>query len=364
MMAAVRLARRGLGVVWPNPSVGALVVQFDEHSNSKLVGRGVTSRPGSAHAEVNALRSAGDQAKGATVYVTLEPCSHFGRTPPCANALINAGVKRVVIGMKDPNPRVSGRGISMLEEAGVEVICGVAEEAAQALHAGFSKRITDLQPSVLLKLAVSQDGCIGLKSAGQVAISGPVSRSFVHGLRANHDAILVGVGTALADDPELTCRLPGLDERSPVRVVLDSQARLPLTSRLVQSASDVPLWLVVGNDADKDRIAALANAGVLIIRVPLEDGHINLQAALKALGTRGVTRLLVEGGREIATALLQENLVDEVCFLRGPATLGADGVTAFADRTVEDVIGDPDFEVMERKTSGEDDLLWLRHKAN
>lgn len=363
MLAAVAIARRGLGHVWPNPSVGAIIVSADDDGAPVIVGRGVTSRPGGAHAEVNALRQAGERARGGTCYVTLEPCSHFGRTPPCANALVEAGVRRVVIGLLDPNPRVAGRGVAILEEAGVEVVVGVAHKECESLHHGFIQRITEQRPHVFLKLAVSRDGFIGRSGAGQIKISNPLSMRHVHGFRASHDAILVGIGTALADDPMLTCRLPGMADRSPVRVVLDSQARLPLTSGLVKTASDVPVWVIAGNTADPDRVKALAEAGVLIIRVPLEDGRISPAVALKALGARGITRLMVEGGSRIASAFLLSGRVDDLCVVTGDIEIGEGGIPPLHGLNLEDVLTDPRYERIERGRSGSDQYLYLRKRS-
>ncbi len=363
MRAAVRLARRGLGHVWPNPSVGALIVAEDGQSGPFLVGRGVTSRPGGAHAEVNALRQAGERARGATCYVTLEPCSHFGRTPPCSSALIEAGVARVVIGMRDPNPRVAGRGIKMLEDAGIEVCAGVEEQACRELHHGFILRISEQRPHVFLKLAVSRDGFIGRPGAGQILISGPLSMRHVHGYRASHDAILVGIGTALADDPLLNCRLPGMAERSPVRVVLDSAAKLPLTSKLVETAADIPVWLITGNDADPERIKALGEAGVLIVRVPLVDGRIVPGVALKALGTRGITRLMVEGGSRIASAFLKAGCVDDLCVVTGAVEIGEGGIPPLQGLSLEDSLKDPRFERVDCGRLIDDTYVYLRKRA-
>ncbi len=363
MLAAVGLARRGLGKVWPNPSVGALIVGENERGEAIVVGRGVTSRPGSAHAEVNALRQAGERAKDATCYVTLEPCSHFGRTPPCSSALIKAGVKRVVIGMRDPNPRVAGRGIAMLEEAGVEVVVGVEAKACEALHHGFALRITEQRPHVFLKLAVSRDGFIGRVGEGQIKISGPLSMRHVHGFRASHDAILVGIGTALADDPQLTCRLPGMGARSPVRVVLDAAAKLPVTSAMVKTAADVPVWLIAGNDADPVRITALTEAGVLVIRVPLEGGRINPRSALRALGARGITRLMVEGGSRIASAFLMADCVDDLCIVTGDIEIGQGGIPPLHGTSLEDILADPRYERIDSGQSGRDTFVYLRKCA-
>ncbi|ASP32206.1 bifunctional diaminohydroxyphosphoribosylaminopyrimidine deaminase/5-amino-6-(5-phosphoribosylamino)uracil reductase RibD [Labrenzia sp. VG12] len=361
MAAAERLARRGLGRVWPNPSVAALIVRF-ENSGPTVVGRGVTSRPGMAHAEVNALAQAGDRARGATCYVTLEPCSHYGRTPPCSSALIEAGVKRVVVGMADPNPRVSGRGINMLREAGVEVAVGLREKAMKALYKGFTLRQMKNRPQVFFKLAVSRDGFIGRSGEGQVKISGPLSMRKVHGFRAMCDAILVGSGTALADDPLLTCRLPGLAERSPVRVIIDRRARLPLESQLVRTCVDVPVWLVCGNDADQDKIDLLAAAGVNIIRVPAETTGIKPSVILSALATRGITRVMVEGGARLATSFLNADLVDDLCVVTGNLEIGEGGIPALNGLDLADVLKDPKFERIGSGRFDQDRYIYLRRR--
>ncbi len=361
MAAAERLARRGFGRVWPNPSVAALIVCQDE--GNILVGRGVTSRPGMAHAEVNALTQAGERARGATCYVTLEPCSHYGRTPPCALALIEAGVKRVVVGMLDPNPRVAGRGVAMLREAGIDVVVGVREAAMKVLYRGFTYRQIRLRPQVFLKLARSKDGFIGRKGDGQVRISGPLSMRKVHGFRAEYDAILVGSGTALEDDPQLTCRLPGLAGRSPVRVIVDRRARLPLGSKLVQTCASVPVWLICGNDADPGKIEDLAAAGIKIIRVPADGKGVDPAVILSALAMRGVTRLMVEGGARMAASFLQADLVDDLCVVTGDIEIGADGIPALHGLDLSDVLKDPKFERVDAGTFGTDRYIFLRRRG-
>ncbi|MCY1708929.1 bifunctional diaminohydroxyphosphoribosylaminopyrimidine deaminase/5-amino-6-(5-phosphoribosylamino)uracil reductase RibD [Pannonibacter sp. SL95] len=361
MRAAIALAARGLGRVWPNPSVGALIVA-GEGAERRIVGRGVTARPGGPHAEVSALRSAGEAARGATAYVTLEPCSHYGRTPPCSLALVEAGVRRVVVGCLDPNPRVSGRGIAILREAGVDVVAAVEEEAARWLHAGHNLRVTAMRPLVMLKLAVSADGGIGRHGEGQVAITGPEARAMVHGLRARYDAILVGIGTVLADDPELTCRLPGMGNRSPVRVVLDRQARLPLTSRLVRSAADVPVWVIAGNDADPVRVEALTSAGVLVIRVPPCDAGIDPLVAVTALANRGITRLMVEGGAQVAASFLDAGLIDEAFIFTGRPSLGPGAILPFAGRPLAALTECPTYRLAGTAVYGPDRLTRLARK--
>ncbi|WP_299471760.1 bifunctional diaminohydroxyphosphoribosylaminopyrimidine deaminase/5-amino-6-(5-phosphoribosylamino)uracil reductase RibD [uncultured Roseibium sp.] len=362
MAAAERLARRGLGRVWPNPAVAALIVR-DGEAGPVLVGRGVTSRPGMAHAEVNALRHAGDLASGATCYVTLEPCSHYGRTPPCSLALIEAGVTRVVIGILDPNPRVAGRGAQMLRDAGVAVEVGVRAREIKALYDGFMLRQLKQRPHVFLKLAVSRDGYIGRAGEGQVKISGPLSMRKVHGFRAEYDAILVGSGTALADDPQLTCRLPGLAERSPVRVIVDRCARLPLESKLVRTCVDVPVWLVCGNDADVEKIELLTAAGVNVIRVPAGDCAIEPGVILSALATRGITRVMVEGGARMASSFLESDLVDDLCVVTGDLEIGEDGIPALHDLALADVYRDPRFERIDAGKFDADSFIYLRRRG-
>ncbi|KZM48895.1 bifunctional diaminohydroxyphosphoribosylaminopyrimidine deaminase/5-amino-6-(5-phosphoribosylamino)uracil reductase RibD [Labrenzia sp. OB1] len=362
MAAAERLARRGLGHVWPNPSVAALIVRENE-DGPVLVGRGVTSRPGMAHAEVNALNQAGDKARGAACYVTLEPCSHYGRTPPCALSLINAGISRVIVGMLDPNPRVAGRGVKMLEDAGIEVTVGVREASMKVLYHGFTMRQLRQRPHVFLKLAASRDGCIGKAGEGQIRISGDLSMRKVHGFRAAYDAILIGSGTALADDPQLTCRLPGLAGRSPVRVVVDRFAHLPVGSKLVRTCVDVPVWLICGNAADPDSLDALAEAGVNIIRVPASETGIAPSVILSALATRGITCLMVEGGARIASSFLTADLVDDLCVVTGDIQIGAGGIPALHGLDLADVLQDPRFERVDAGKFGPDSFIYLRRSG-
>jgi diaminohydroxyphosphoribosylaminopyrimidine deaminase/5-amino-6-(5-phosphoribosylamino)uracil reductase len=311
MAASIRLSRRNLGLTATNPSVGT------------LIGRGVTAIGGRPHAEPQALAEAGSLAAGATAYVTLEPCAHHGRTPPCADALVTAGVARVVGAASDPDPRVSGKGYAILREAGIEVVEGVlANEAADVL-AGYLTRACLKRPEVTLKLAVSSDGMIGRRGEGQVAITGAVSRRQVHRMRAESDAILIGIGTALADDPELTCRLPGLEARSPARIVLDAQLRLPPVSKLAATARHVPLLLASSFAAQETRRAALANLGVGFLSAELHDGRIALPELLDDLAARGFLTLMVEGGAETARNFLDEGLADRIALFIGPAAIGA-----------------------------------------
>ncbi|MET0313153.1 MAG: bifunctional diaminohydroxyphosphoribosylaminopyrimidine deaminase/5-amino-6-(5-phosphoribosylamino)uracil reductase RibD, partial [Hansschlegelia sp.] len=289
MRQAIALGRRGLGRTAPNPAVGAILVSPEGH----VVGRGWTDVGGRPHAEPIALARAGQAARGATLYVTLEPCSHYGRTPPCVDAVIGAEVARVVAAIGDPDPRVSGRGFAQLMEAGLAVTFGVCAAEAWRLTIGHITRVTLGRPHVALKLAVSADGKVGAPGRRPVAITGEETRARVHLMRAEADAIMVGVGTVLSDDPALTCRLPGMEERSPIRIVIDSALRTPLGSRLVQTAGETATWIIGGVDASEESEKALRAAGVEVMRIPLENGRPSLGEALQLLGARGVTRLMV-----------------------------------------------------------------------
>ncbi len=324
MALALTLGRRGLGRTWPNPAVGAVVVK-----QGVIVGRGWTQPGGRPHAEIEALRRAGPSAQGATLYVTLEPCSHFGKTPPCADAVIAAGIARVVSAIEDPNPEVAGAGHARLRAAGITVDVGIGAEAARRDHAGHIFRMREGRPHVLLKLAISADGKAGAAGRRPVPITGDAARDRVHLLRARSDAIMIGIGTALADDPMLTSRLPGMDPYSPVRVVLDAKLRLPLETALVQTARQTPLWVVGATDAPRAAEEALRTKGAEVFRVPEKNGRLDLSAVLKLLAERGVTRLMVEGGPTLAVAFIAADLVDEAILFHSAKIIGADGVDAF-----------------------------------
>jgi diaminohydroxyphosphoribosylaminopyrimidine deaminase / 5-amino-6-(5-phosphoribosylamino)uracil reductase len=323
MALALALGRRGLGRTWPNPAVGAVIVK-----DGVIVGRGWTQPGGRPHAETEALRRAGTAARGATLYVTLEPCSHHGKTPPCADAVVAAGIARVVSAMVDPNPEVAGAGHWRMAEAGTVVEVGIGAEEARRTHAGHIRRVQDGRPHVALKLAVSADGKAGLSGRRPAAITSGQARNRVHLMRAMSDAVLTGIGTALSDDPLLTCRLPGMADRSPVRVVLDSSLRLALTSRLVATARQTPLWVVTGAAAPRERERALAEQGADVLRAPGRDGGLDLAAVLALLAERGITRLMAEAGPILAAALLRADLIDEAVLFRAPAAIGPDGIDA------------------------------------
>ncbi|MCX7305267.1 MAG: bifunctional diaminohydroxyphosphoribosylaminopyrimidine deaminase/5-amino-6-(5-phosphoribosylamino)uracil reductase RibD [Hyphomicrobiales bacterium] len=332
MAAAIRLSGKHAGLTSTNPSVGTLIVR-DDGAGPLIVGRGVTAIGGRPHAETEALAEAGELAKGATAYVTLEPCAHHGRTPPCADALVNAGITRVVGAASDPDDRVSGKGYAILRQAGIDVVERVlAREAADAM-AGYLIRSLKKRPEVTLKLAVSQDGMIGRAGEGQIAITGEVSRRQVHLMRATSDAILIGIGTAIADDPELTVRLPGLAGRSPTRIVLDRMARLPLTSRLVQTAREVPLLVATCDQADARSKADLKREGVGLLATETYDGRAALPELLEDLASQGMSTLLVEGGAATARHFLEEGLVDRIVLFLGAVVIGEGGLAAPIDES-------------------------------
>ena len=323
MSLALSLGRRGLGRTWPNPAVGAVIVK-----SGVIVGRGWTQVGGRPHAEVEAFGRAGEAARGATLYVTLEPCSHFGKSPPCADAIIAAGVARVVSALEDPNPKVAGSGHARLRAAGIAVDIGVGAAEARRDHAGHIRRMREGRPQAMLKLAISADGKAGAAGRRPLAITGERVRDRVHLLRAQSDAIMIGCGTALADDPLLTCRLPGMERYSPVRIVLDSTLRLLLGSRLVRTARDTPVWVFSEAHGAGAQSDALKAAGVEIFRAPGQAGRLDLSAVLKLLAERGITRLMVEGGPTLAAAFVTADLVDEAVLFQSLKAVGQDGIDA------------------------------------
>jgi diaminohydroxyphosphoribosylaminopyrimidine deaminase/5-amino-6-(5-phosphoribosylamino)uracil reductase len=356
MQLALTLGRRGLGRTWPNPAVGAVVVK-----EGVIVGRGWTQAGGRPHAEPEALKRAGAAARGATLYVTLEPCSHFGKSPPCADAIIAAGVSRVVAAIEDPNPEVAGNGFAKLRAAGISVDVGLFAAEATHDHAGHIRRIGDKRPHVILKLAVSLDDKIAASGGKPVAITGEAARTRVHLLRAQSDAILVGIGTVLADDPLLTCRLPGMEARSPVRVVLDRALRIPSNSRLVHSARETPLWVITSELAEAPAAMKLGAVAAQVIRVPPAASGLDLPAVLRALAERGITRLMVEGGSRVASSFVAAGLVDEIWLLRGREAIGADGVAALDALSLGAITQSPAFKVRATETLTKDTLTIYEH---
>ena len=321
MALAFTLGRRGLGNTWPNPAVGAVIVK-----EGVIVGRGWTQQGGRPHAEVEALRHAKKAAQGATMYVTLEPCSHQGKTPPCADAIIKAGIARVVSALEDPNPEVAGQGHARLRAKGITVDVGLGAEEARRAHAGHIMRVTQQRPYVMLKLAVSADGKAGLANRKPAAITGEAARVRVFQMRAASDAIMVGIGTVLSDNPQLTCRLPGLFERSPVRVVLDATLKLPLATSVVATVRETPTWVFTSSKPSAIAEEILQQKGCKIFRVGDVDGRLDLDEVLKVLAEQGITRLMVEGGPQVAGAIAAAGLVDELALLRGEKNIGASGI--------------------------------------
>jgi len=355
MRAALGLARRGLGNCWPNPAVGCVVVK-----DGRVVGRAVTAPGGRPHAEPQALAMAGEQARGATVYVTLEPCCHHGRTPPCTDALIAAGVARVVIAVRDCDNRVNGAGIARLRAAGIVVDVGLLGDVAEELAAGFFSRMCQGRPLVTLKLATTLDGRIATRTGESRWITGPVARRMGHALRGRNDAVMVGVGTVMADDPDLTCRMAGYKPVPDVRVVVDSHLRTPLLSRLVATASQTPTWLIHAQGCDALRAEALRNAGVELVEVARSETGVDLGETLAVLAERGITRLLVEGGAQLAASLLRADLVDRIAWFHAPAVMGGDAWPAAQAFGVSHLAEMPRFVRASAQPMGLDMLTELR----
>lgn len=359
MAHALALGRRGLGNTWPNPAVGCVIAH-----GPRVVGRGWTQVGGRPHAEVVALAQAGAAARGATAYVTLEPCAHHGKTPPCADALVAAGVARVVVALRDPDPRVNGRGLARLRGAGIAVTEGVGAREARVDQAGFLSRVTRGRPHVTLKLASSFDGRIATASGESRWITGPEARRFVHALRMRHDAVMVGAGTQRADDPSLTVRGLGPSwqpVRQPVRVVLSRHLDLPLDSNLAATARDVPVWLLHGDRADAGRMAAWAAAGATLFAVPTGPGGLDPASVLEILGKQGITRVFCEGGGSLAAALICAGLVDELVGFTAGVALGAEGRPSLAAMGIGALAEAPRFALVETRTLGGDAMhRWVR----
>lgn len=355
MAAALALSARHLGRTWPNPSVGCVLVR-----EGRVVGRAITAVGGRPHAETLALERAGAAAAGAVAYVTLEPCAHDGETPSCAEALAAAGVARVVAPFADPDPRTAAAGFRRLREAGVEVAVGCMAKEAERLHAGFLSRLARGRPLVTLKVAASLDGRVATAKGASRWITGEASRRLGHALRAGHDAVMVGSGTVLADDPALTCRLEGLAAASPVRVVADGRLRLPEDAKLVRTAAEVESWVLTGRDAPGERRRRLRSRGVTVLEVAGgRCGRLCPEAMLRALGERGITRLLVEGGPALATALLRASLVDRMAWFTAPLAMGGDGLAALGALGVDSLDALASWRVVERLACGEDGVAML-----
>jgi diaminohydroxyphosphoribosylaminopyrimidine deaminase / 5-amino-6-(5-phosphoribosylamino)uracil reductase len=356
MAQALQLARRGLGLTWPNPSVGSIVVA----PSGEIAGRGWTAPGGRPHAEAIALDHAGAKAHGGTIYVTLEPCAHEGRGMACADAIVAAKPARAVIALRDPDPRTSGRGLECMKEAGIEVEEGVLASQAAVVALGHLMRVVWGRPAVTLKLAVGADGLMPRGEGAAIWITGPDARAHGHLLRARHDAILVGRGTILADNPSLTCRLPGMSCRSPVRVVLDRRLRTPPDAKLFDDVM-VPVWLVCAADEIHPNAELLHERGAEIVPVTVDaEGLIDVKDALETLANRGITRILVEGGPSVARAFLEADLVDEVVIYQGPEPTGHDGLTPFAGDGLDRLTASGHFTKIASRAFGPDRMTWWR----
>jgi diaminohydroxyphosphoribosylaminopyrimidine deaminase / 5-amino-6-(5-phosphoribosylamino)uracil reductase len=358
MRQAVRVGRRGQGLVAPNPSVGCVLVR-----EGRLIARGWTQPGGRPHAEAVALANAGAQAKGCTAYVSLEPCAHHGKTPPCADALIAAGVVRVVIAARDPDPRVNGKGAGRLRDAGLRVRENVLGDQADRDLAGFVGRVLEGRPCVTLKLATTIDSRIATRDGESKWITGPASRRMVHAMRARHDVVLTGVGTVLADDPSLTCRLSGLDGRSPTRVVLDSKLSTPVASALARSARDIKTMIITSINAPMTEERELSGMGVEVVRVALDStDRVAPRAALKLLGDRGITSVLVESGARLATSFLALGLVDQLVWFRAPMAIGGDGIPALEPLEISELRAALRFDRIDARPIGEDMVETYRRR--
>ncbi len=355
------MARRALGLTWPNPAVGAVVVR--PGNPPEVIARGWTMPGGRPHGERVALEKAGEEARGCTLYVTLEPCAHHGKTPPCTDAIIEAGISRVVCSAHDPDPRVAGAGITKLREAGIEVIEHVLAEEGTRISLGHALRVTKKRPLVQLKMAVGSDGLIPKGDGAPEWVTGEEARAHGHLLRARCDAILVGRGTVTADNPVLTCRLPGMSGRSPVRVVLDSQLRVPGDAKLIATVPEAPLWMFCSEDAGEEAAARLDDAGAQVIKVAqIKDGGLDPSAVLAELAQRGITRLLIEGGPRVSGSFWNANLIDEVYVYRGPEPVGPNGLKALSETSLDALESSPSFTLEETRTRGSDSLtLYRRH---
>lgn len=356
MAHALALGRRGLGRTWPNPAVGCVLVK-SINGKRRIIGRGVTGPGGRPHAETQALQQAGAAAAGSQAYVSLEPCAHHGKTPPCADALIKARVRQVFYPFDDPDPRVRGKGRLRLQDGSIAVTTGLlADQAGEDLK-GFVTRVKRGRPFVTLKMALSHDGMIAARPGVSTTITGPLAKARSHLMRAQSDGILVGVNTAKIDDPALTCRLPGLEDRSPVRIIADARGELPIASQLTQSAGTIPVWLLVDRKIaanEPQHLRDLAGHGVIIIPSKVNAGRIDLKAAAGILGERGLTSVIIEGGAAIAKSALLSNIADEVVLFQAPRELGAQGLGAFGDLPLSHVTNSEQFQNIEEMRLAED----------
>ncbi len=319
MHQALELAEKGRGWTSPNPMVGAVVVK-----DGRIVGRGYHQRTGGPHAEVHAIDDAGKQARGATIYVTLEPCNHFGRTPPCTQKIMDAGVVQVVVAMTDPNPDVRGGGNHTLRENGIDVVTGICEKEARTLNEGFSTWITTGKPFVIVKCAATLDGRIATRTGDARWVTGSASRQFVHRIRHGVDGIMVGVNTVKQDNPSLTTRLEAETGSDPTRIILDTQLSMPVSAKLLHQQSNAPTWVICGPGAAANRRSALEKAGATVIEAPLKENRIDLSMLMDKLGALNITSLLIEGGGTVLGSVFADGIADKVCFFYAPKILGDD----------------------------------------
>lgn len=355
MAIALRMAERGLGATMPNPSVGAVIA---DETTGEILARGVTAPGGRPHAETVAIARAGQRVRGATIYVTLEPCSHHGRTGPCADAIVAAGLKRAVVAIEDPDPRVSGRGLDRLRDAGLEVVRGVAAAEARRITRGHIVRITERRPFTTLKLALDPSGEIARgNGVSPIWVTGEMSRAHGMLLRAHFDAILVGSATVRDDDPELTCRLPGLLDRSPARIILSRALDVPTGAKLVRSAASIPTWMMTAPQSDPQKRVQLTSHGVEIHDIAVVAGELWLPAVMEALVARGITRLLVEGGPRIWRSFADASLVDEVVLYMAGAPTDKVAMDAVARQ-----LGPVALSLVDRRPMGSD-TMWRLHRV-
>lgn len=352
MREAIRLAKKGVGKTSPNPAVGSVIAK-----GSRIVAKGWHRKAGLPHAEIEALRDSGRAARGSTLYVTLEPCCHFGRTPPCTDAIIASGIRKVIVGAPDPNPKVSGKGVAALRAAGIEVVEGVLSDECSGLNEHYNKYITTGLPFVTLKLASSLDGRIAAPNGESKWITGIESRKLVHRMRAANDAVMVGMQTALKDDPELNVRL--VRGKSPVKVVLDSTLKLPATAKVFNGVKEGRSRLMIFTSADVGgkRLKKVADAGAVAVKVPSNGNGLSLKKVLKELAARGITGVLVEGGGLLAASLLKEGLVDRLVVFYGPMVLGADSLASIAPLGLKGLKSAPRFKDIRVKKAGDDILM-------
>lgn len=352
MRKALALAKKGIGKTSPNPAVGSVV-----EKGGHVIAGGWHRKAGGPHAEIEALRAAGADARGATLYVTLEPCCHFGRTPPCTDAIMASGIKKVVVGAGDPNPKVAGKGVAALRAAGIEVVEGVLSSECSAINEAYNKFITKGLPFVTLKLAASLDGRIAAPGGESKWITGVESRRLVHRMRAQNDAVMVGAETALKDDPELTVRLAS--GRNPVRVVLDSRLRLPVASKVFNGVREARARLVIftSKDASELRVKKVRETGAEVVRLTQAATGLPLKKVLKALAGQGTTSVLVEGGGKLAASLLKERLVDALVVFYGPVMIGGDGLPMSAGLGLKGLKDAPRFKDLRVKKAGDDFIV-------